>query len=210
MKSIFTLIILLYSILGVSQNSELIVLSENDTLKSSDFDFWIKTKDDFLKFNDSNKLLYDNLILENNDIVSLLFISENDTLNFKLDKRQFWTFKKENSEYKSLSLTVGHNGKSEESFDFNYHKKNKTNLLINIADQDFSKMLSEFTIGLEKPNGKYDEEFISKYKIRQINKKFRKRKKELKKHFKETDFITLAFGNSIIFEQITKANNSYK
>ena len=86
-------------ILGFSQNSELIVLSKNDTLKSSDFDFLIKTKDHFIKFNDSHKLLYDNLLVENNDIVSLLLIHKNDTLNFKLTKRQFWTFEKENSEF---------------------------------------------------------------------------------------------------------------
>jgi len=171
MKKIFILIIFLNSILGFSQNSELIVLSENDTLKSSDFDFFIKTKDDFLKFNDSNKLLYDNITLENNDIISLLFILKNDTLNFKLGKRQFWTFEKENSEYKSLSLTVGHNDKSEEHFDFKLHKKNKSNIVINIADKDFKKVFSQFAIGLENPNGKYDEKITSKYKIRQRNKK---------------------------------------
>jgi len=185
-------------------------LSENDTLKSSAFDLWIKTKDDFLKFNDSNKLLYDNLILENNDIISLLIIHNNDTLNFKLDKRQFWTFEIENSGYKSLSLTVGHNGKSEEHFDYEYHKKNKSDIVINTADKNFKKVFSEFAIGLENPNGKYDEEFTSEYKIKQRNKKFRKKKKELIKHFKNTDFITLALGNNIIFEQITKANNGYK
>lgn len=194
-------------ILGFSQNSELIVLSKNDTLKSSDFDFLLKTKDHFMKFNDSHKLLYDNLLVENNDIVSLLLIHKNDTLNFKLTKRQFWTFEKENSEYKSLKFTAGHNDKSEENFDIKYLKRNKSDIVINLIDKNFKKVFSEFAIELENPNGKYDEEFTSKYKIRKRNKKFRKKKKELKKHFKKTDFITLAFGNNIIFEQITKANN---
>ena len=209
MKNVFILIIFLNFVFGFSQNSELIILKENDTLESSNFNFWIKTKDDFLKFNDANKLLYDNLILESTDIISVLLISKNDTLNFKVGKKQNLTFEKDNLQYKTLSLAVSVD-KNNLNFDFEFCKKNNCNITINLVDKEFKKIFSEFMIGLENPKSDYDKEFTSKHKVRQKNKKSRKRKRELKKYFKKTRFITLAFGNNIIFEQIAKVDDDHK
>ena len=199
MKSIFALILYLNLTIGFSQNSELIVLKENDTLKSSDFGIFIKTEDGIFKLNKSQKLLYDNMMFENEDIISILIISKIDTLNFNLNKKQKLTFEKDGSEYKTLNLSFNVNT-SNSNFDFELCKNRKSDIIIHFANKDFNRVYSELIIGMEYPKEKYDKETTSKYNRRKKKKEFRKRKLELKTYFKESDFTTLEFGNNIIFE----------
>ena len=103
--------------IGFSQNSELILLKENDTLKSSDFDLFLKTEGETLKFNESKNLLYDNLMLKSEEIVSILIISKKDTLNFNLNKKTKLTFEKNGSDYKTLNVSLNETT-SDSNFDF--------------------------------------------------------------------------------------------
>jgi len=200
MKNIYALILFLNFTIGFCQNSELIVLKKNDTLKSSDFRLFIKTGSDIFKFNESRKLRYDNLMLENKDIVSILIISKKDTLNFNLNKKQKLTFEKDNSKYKTLNLSFNEKT-SDSNFDFEWCKKRKSDIIIHFVNKEFNSVYSELIIGIENPEGKYDKETTSKYNIRKKKKEFRKRKRELKKYFKESDFTTLEFENNIIFNK---------
>ncbi|AUC76079.1 hypothetical protein [Olleya sp. Bg11-27] len=199
MKNIFALILYLNFTIGFSQNSELFVLKEIDTLKSSDFGIFIKTEDGIFKLNKSRELYYDNMLLENEDIISILVISKIDTLNFNLNKKQKLTFEKDGSEYKTLSLSFNGNT-TDSNFDFELCKKRKSDIIIHFANKNFNRVYSELIIGMENPKGKYDKETTSKYNIRKKKKEFRKRKRELKTYFKESDFTTIEFGNNIFFE----------
>lgn len=209
MKNILILIFL-NSLFGFSQNSELIILHKNDTLKSSEFDLLIATKNGFFKINNSNKILYEKYEFQNNEVKSISLIQENDTLYFFRKNNQKLTFEKDDTGYKSLSLSFNVNGKSKTNFDFELCKKSKTDIIINLVNNKFKKVYKELVIGIENPEGKYDEEFTSTYNIRKTKKKFRKRKKELNKYFKETEFLTISFGNTISIGETTKADNVNK
>ncbi len=186
--------------IGFSQNSELILLKENDTLKSSDFDLFLKTEGETLKFNESKNLLYDNLMLKSEEIVSILIISKKDTLNFNLNKKTKLTFEKNGSDYKTLNVSLNETT-SDSNFDFEMCKKKKSDIIIHFANKEFNRVYSKLIIGIENPEGKFDKATTSKYNIRKKKKEFRKRKRQLKKHFKESEFTTLEFGNNIIFEK---------
>ena len=179
--------------IGFSQNSELIILQENDTLKTSEFDLFVSTKKGLCKINKSDKLLYQRYKFKNNGITSIYLVHKKDTLIFFGKTSQKLTFKKDNYGYESLNLSFEKNGGKEPNFDYKLCKNFKFDIIINLTDNDFKKIYKGLIIDMENPKDKD----IPKHKSKIAKKEFKQRKKELKKYFKMTDFATLVYGNNI-------------